>query len=619
MSFQIAHGLPGGLQTKAGSPNNTVALGRAAKYRKECCPEDSAVPRLIVTRGVDEGKQFDLIDATIAVGRHSSNAVALHDTQVSRRHLELRVAPGGGYTLFDLGSGNGTLLNGHTVQEATLRSGDTVSIGQTVFMYTAARTDGAESGNELTERVKLVPSSAEEQFPSAVVRTVAADLGSQILSRPAAIGTDWLRARLAGLAALYETADAVSHILDVDQLLAKVMELVLRSVDADHGCFMLRTEDGVLVPRVVRYRDGVNRADELAVSRTIVDQVLKDNQGVLVSDVQADARYRGVESLHKHNIREAICVPLQGRRETVGVLFLDTQSTLKQFVSRGHEAGKFTEDHLMLASAIAHQAAIAVEESRYHQALVHAERLAAIGNTIASMSHHIKNIMQGVRFGSDMVRTAIKEDDRDLLGKGWKLVERNQTRIDQLILDMLSFSKEREPAIEPTDLNKLCEDVLELVRGRALDRGVTLEWRPGTGVNAVPCDPDGLHRAVLNIVTNAVDAVEDRPTPKVAVQAILEPDGTWAKIIVLDNGPGIAANVIEDVFKPFVSTKGSRGTGLGLPVSRKILREHGGDIVVQSVVEKGSKFSLRIPMKSAFAGDSLGSTGSHPTMRPPDS
>src|SRR4029079_6794857 len=133
-----------------------------------------------------------------------------------------------------------------------------------------------------------------------------------------------------------------------------------------------------------------------------------------------------VESLHKHNIREAICVPMKGRREVVGVLFLDTQSTLKQLLSRGKETGKCSEAHLTLASAIAHQAAIAVEESRYHQALVHAERLAAVGHTIAALSHHIKNIMQGVRFGADMVRVAMKEEDRDLLAKGWRLVERNQ-------------------------------------------------------------------------------------------------------------------------------------------------------------------------------------------------
>ncbi len=571
------------------------------------------MPRLIVIRGVDEGKQFELTGTGVTVGRHSANAVSLHDTQVSRKHLELRPGPNG-YELLDLGSGNGTLLNGQPVQVAPLRSGDTISLGQTILMFTLGRNEAGGGANDLTERVRL-QARPEQDLASAIVRTVAADAGSQILSRPTA-ASDWLRARLASLAALYETAEIISHILDVDQLLDTVMGLVFKSVDADHGCFMLRDEDGRLVPKAVHYREGTNRQEELGVSRTVVDHVIKEKQGVLVSDVYADDRFRGVESLHRHNIREVICVPMKGRREVVGVLFLDTHSTLKQAVNRGLEASKFTEDHLHLASAIAHQAAIAVEESRYHEALVNAERLAAVGQTIAALSHHIKNIMQGVRFGADMVRTAMKEDDRDLMGKGWKLVERNQGRIDDLILDMLSFSKEREPSVEPTDLNKLCEDVLDMVRGRAKDRGVALDWHAGVGVAAVPCDPDGIHRAVLNLVSNAIDALEDKTDAKLAVQAILEPDGAWAKVIVLDNGPGIPAEKLEDIFKPFVSTKGSRGTGLGLPVSRKIVREHGGDILVQSVLDKGSKFTIRVPMKSAFAGDALAATGTHPVLPP---
>ncbi|VTR91918.1 sensor protein atos : Histidine kinase OS=Singulisphaera acidiphila (strain ATCC BAA-1392 / DSM 18658 / VKM B-2454 / MOB10) GN=Sinac_1319 PE=4 SV=1: FHA: GAF: HATPase_c [Gemmata massiliana] len=571
------------------------------------------MPRLIVIRGVDEGKQFELTGATVTIGRHSANAVSLHDTQVSRRHLEVR-AGAHGYELVDLGSGNGTLLNGQPVQVAPLRSGDAITIGQSVLMFTVGRNEMPALGNELTERVRL-RAQPDQDLNSAIVRTVTADAGSQILSRPS-VATDWVRTRLASLAALYETAEVVSHILDVDQLLDAVMNLVFKSVDADHGCFMVRDESGRLIPKAVRYREGTNRQEELAVSHTIVDHVIHEKQGVLVSDVHNDDRFSGVESLHRHNIREAICVPMKGRREVVGVLFLDTQSTLKQVVTRGLDTGKFTEDHLHLASAIAHQAAIAVEESRYHEALVNAERLAAVGQTIAALSHHIKNIMQGVRFGADMVRTAIKESDTDLLGKGWKLVERNQSRIDELILDMLSYSKEREPAVEPTDLNKLCEDVLEIIRGRATDRGVAIEWRPGIGVSVVPCDTEGIHRAALNLVSNAIDALEDHPNAKLSVQAILEPDGTWAKIIVMDNGPGIPTDKLEDIFRPFVSTKGSRGTGLGLPVSRKIVREHGGDILVQSVIDKGSKFTIRLPMKSAFTGDANAATGLFPVLLP---
>ena len=120
------------------------------------------MPRLIVLRGVDEGKQFELSGAVISVGRHSSNAVALHDTQVSRRHLELRSLAAGGYSVFDLGSGNGTLLNGQSVSSAPLRSGDQISLGQSILLYTAGRAD--TPANELTERVKLLGLNASCQI-----------------------------------------------------------------------------------------------------------------------------------------------------------------------------------------------------------------------------------------------------------------------------------------------------------------------------------------------------------------------------------------------------------------------------------------------------------------------
>ena len=403
------------------------------------------MPRLIVVRGVDEGKQFELAGGAVTVGRHSANAVALHDTQVSRRHLEVR-ATAAGYELLDLGSGNGTLLNGQPVQVAPLRSGDTVTVGQTVLMFTAGRNEPTDAENELTQRVRLQP-RPEQDLNSAIVRTVAADAGSQILSRPAA-ATDWLRNRLASLAALYETAEIISHILDVDQLLDTVMDLVFKSVSADHGCFMLRDEEGRLVPKAVRYRDGMNRQEELAVSRTVVEHVLKEKQGVLVSDVHTDDRFRAVESLHRHNIREAICVPMKGRREVVGVLFLDTQSTLKQAVKP--RAGGEPVHRRPPPPRQRHRPPSGHRGRGEPLSRGARERRAAGGRRADHRGpvapHQEHHAGRPVRGGHGSHRDE-GETTRDLLGKGWKLVERNQGRIDDLILDMLSYSKEREPAV----------------------------------------------------------------------------------------------------------------------------------------------------------------------------
>src|SRR5262249_21461655 len=239
---------------------------------------------------------------------------------------------------------------------------------------------------------------------------------------------------------------------------------------------------------------------------------------------------------------------------------------------------KFTEDHLSLAIALAHQAALAVEDTRHHHALVQAERLAAVGQTIAALSHHIKNILQGLRSGTEILATGIHDKDEALLQQGWKIVDKNQAKIYDLALDMLSYSKEREPSLEPTDLNAIVADVAELSKPRADQLGATITVTAGR-LPVFSLDPEGLHRAILNLVGNALDAVADRPSPKIEIATSVEPGGDWALVAVKDNGVGVAADRFEDLFKPFVSNKGARGTGLGLAVSRKILREHGGDIL----------------------------------------
>jgi signal transduction histidine kinase len=414
-----------------------------------------------------------------------------------------------------------------------------------------------------------------------------------------------LKTALANLTIMYEASQAVSHILDLNELLDRILELIFRSIEADRGCVVLRNADtGNLEPRAVRWRYPVEGQEKIDVSRTIVDHVLREKQGLLVSDAAQDARFSTGQSILRFGIREVICVPMKGRHETLGVLYLDTRSTARDVLERNNpQGGKFNEEHLALASAIAHQAALAVEETQYHHAMVQAERLAAVGQTIAALSHHIKNILQALNSGSEILKMGLKEKDDALLQQGWRMAEKAQRKIYDLVMDMLSYSKEREPAVEPTVLNQVVSEVLDLMQGRAREGGIKLESSLDEGLPVVALDPEGIHRALLNVVGNAFDAVEGRPSPQVTVGTRSDPEAGWVRILVLDNGVGIPSQKIADIFKPFVSTKGAKGTGLGLAVSRKILREHGGDILVQSQPGKGSKFILRLPVKSPLSGD----------------
>jgi two-component system NtrC family sensor kinase len=421
----------------------------------------------------------------------------------------------------------------------------------------------------------------------------------------------WLSRARSNLQIMYRTALAVSHTMDIDQLLARIMEMIFDWVDADRGCIMLKDlETGRLTPKVRRHRRGLRTDDKISISKTILDYVVEKNEGVLTSNARDDERWDAAQSIVSLGVREAICVPMQGRYEVVGVIYIDTAVTPQKLLT-AKGANQFTEEHLRLMIAIAHQAALAVEDTSYYKALVQAERLAAVGQTIASLSHHIKNILQGVRGGSYLIELGLGEHEKnakdeeqdpeamqkalDTIRKGWAIVDRNQERISTLVLDMLTFSKEREPDPRPADLNQVASEVVDLMASRAEEMSVELAWRPASNMPTLMFDPEALHRAILNVVTNAIDACDENEQGRVIVSSRFDEATKLVQIVVEDNGGGISPDDIEAIFTVFVSRKGGRGTGLGLPVTRKILEEHGGQVRVDSTVGKGSRFTLEFP------------------------
>ncbi|MCC6420370.1 MAG: GAF domain-containing protein [Gemmataceae bacterium] len=574
--------------------------------------------RLFVIKGADEGKQFDLAGPRLGIGREAGNAIRLHDTEISRRHAELREVENGGYALADIGSANGTFVNNQRVKEAVLRAGDHILVGQTTLVYSAGRGESQAAADDLAERISLI-TRHDLELSSAIVKTVSEGEGSRLLTQPDKVKTPWLKTALANLTIMYEASQAISHILDLGELLNRILELIFRSIEADRGCVMLRKEGGDLEPKALRWRKEVDDQEKIDVSRTIVEYVLTEKQGVLVSDASQDERFSTGQSIVRFGIREVICVPMKGRHETLGVLYLDTRSTARDVVTHNDpRGGKFTEDHLALASAIAHQAALAVEETQYYQAMVQSERLAAIGQTIAALSHHIKNILQALNSGSEILEMGLKEKDDALMQQGWRMAAKAQRKISDLVMDMLSYSKEREPAVALTDLNALVGDVAELMDGRAKELGIRFSSDLDPNFPPIQVDAEGIHRALMNIVGNAFDAVDGRKSPQVTIGTRRDPEAGWVRLVVLDNGIGIPPEKIQDIFRPFISSKGSKGTGLGLAVSRKILREHGGDIIVQSQIGKVTRFILRLPIKSPLSIDMTGSSSELPIFPPPE-
>jgi signal transduction histidine kinase len=570
------------------------------------------VASLFVIEGADQGKQFDLSSRPMALGRDGSNPIRLHDNEVSRRHAEIRPIDGGHYRLVDLGSANGTYVNGRQIdQSSPLRGGDHLRLGRTVLLFSEGPTPAAQ---DLTRRVDLLSKTSPEDR-SAIVRSMPAGEGSRVLQAPGNVG-EWLKVRLANLSVMYQAVQAASHILDTEELLPQILQLVFDSIDADRAAILLADEaSGELKPTVVRWKGEAEPDERFTISQSIIDHVREQGQGVITTDAPADERFGPAQSIVDYGIREAICVPIQGRHTTFGVLYADLRSGAAfepddNTPARPKPRGRLTNEHLMLMVAIGHQAGLAIESTRFYEAKLQAERLAAIGQTITTLSHHIKNILQGLRGGSYLIDMGINQKDETIVRRGWTIVEKNQNKIYNLVMDMLSFSKDREPVLEPSDLNATVADVIELMQSRADELSVRLDWLPAPDFPEILIDADGIHRAVLNIVTNALDAAEDAPGGgRVSVATSWDETAGTAKIVVSDNGPGITEEDIPRLFQVFASTKGTRGTGLGLPVSRKIVREHGGDIAVKSEPGRGSTFTIELPLHRASGREATPDTG----------
>jgi len=236
------------------------------------------------------------------------------------------------------------------------------------------------------------------------------------------------------------------------------------------------------------------------------------------------------------------------------------------------------------------------EENRLRQQLMEQERLAAVGETVAGVTHCMKNVLNGLKGGSYMLNVGLKRNDAELVEEGWGNVQKGIEKISKLSLDMLSYCRERTPALIPTDPLKVARETVELVSAAADQKRISVSCRGQEGP-PVKLDLEAIGRALLNLITNAVDACREKSYPQgeaPKVEVSVKRGKGDLRFIVADNGVGMSEDTRNKLFSRFFSTKGGRGTGLGLCVTQKIIEEHGGNISVQSSPGKGSIFTISL-------------------------
>jgi two-component system NtrC family sensor kinase len=241
------------------------------------------------------------------------------------------------------------------------------------------------------------------------------------------------------------------------------------------------------------------------------------------------------------------------------------------------------------------------EIKRLQSELVHSERLAAIGQTVAGLAHGIKNILHGLKGGSYLVDVGIAKKNDEKLRKGWDMIKRGIQRTSDLVMDLLSYSKERQPQYEACTPNAIAAEVCDLVRERAEQEHTALVCDFDPAIETVLMDPHTLHTVLLNLLSNAMDAcLFDEDSGKrwqVTLRTAAEP-GQKIRFEVSDNGTGMSGEVREKLFTSFYSTKGQRGTGLGMLVTHKLVEEHGGRIEVETALGQGTTVRVWLPYRT---------------------
>jgi signal transduction histidine kinase len=382
----------------------------------------------------------------------------------------------------------------------------------------------------------------------------------------------------------------MAALTDLDSLLERINAEGRAVARAEAASVMLYDEaTGELYFRVAHGDSGdqeqLKRKVRLKPGQGIAGAAAQERRAIHVPDVNQDARFfRDADVMTQFHTRSILAVPMVERNQLIGVLEVINKTD-------GSDFSPLDQYVLEMFSAIA---ASAVVNARLIEQQIRTERLAAIGQAIAGLTHHIKNILTGLNSSAELIELALNNGNVSLVEKTWPVLRRSTARISNFVQDLLLYAKPRKPMIEACDIRHIIVDACETMRDLFARKNMAMDMNVADDIAIIYADPDALFRCLMNVINNAADAIPDTDG-RISIIARSLSKGRM-EVIVADNGPGIPPEMRESIFEIFVSTKGSRGTGVGLACAQKIAREHGGDIALVAS-DVGACFQIIIPIE----------------------
>jgi signal transduction histidine kinase len=380
------------------------------------------------------------------------------------------------------------------------------------------------------------------------------------------------------LGALRRASEELGLSIDPKTQMLKLLRIFVAHLRVDRCSILLLDDDGNL-----RLVAGQGMPDQMAAGT-----VVSPKPGTVSAWVLDNRRARLVEgtldataSRHGRVVRSAITVPLLAREKLLGLANFSSFDANRRFGA----------SDLAAAEVFGSLIAMAVSTHRLHQENLAAERLSTIGRTIAHVSHSIKNVIQILNGSKVILKQGIDSNDPQRLRDGFLMNERAMRRLEGLVMDLLDYCKERPPDLQPTDLGALLESVRQHYFEPLRKERHRLEIACSVP-DEVPLDERRLQLALYNLLSNAIDVMPSGGTIRIEATH----DGRTTRIVVRDEGPGVPEADLTQIFDPLFSTKGSKGTGLGLAMVKKFAEECGGRVLASNHPEGGLAITLELPM-----------------------
>ncbi|MEL6183934.1 MAG: ATP-binding protein [Myxococcota bacterium] len=490
---------------------------------------------------------FELEDGAV-IGRDPASDIVIDDISVSRAHAQIEVTDEG-VVLTDLGSSRGTFVNKQRMEVVLLEAGMVIAFG------------GA--------RFEVVNSVQAQSFDPRVAPL------SQLQFKPASelwdqnqLHSDYERLRV-----VYELNRALGVEDDLDRLLKRVLDSAFTLLSAERGVIQLFESTGE--PRTLTHpEDGT---EEVRLSQTVVDEVVRDRKGLIVADAQLHETLSRAASIAVEGVRSVMCVPLLYEDEVLGVIQVDSL----------HTTHAFGPSDLVLFSTIASQSAVIVKHLLRQRQAEEDARFALVGQVAGGLSRDLNALLGAI---ADGARELGKRSAEPAVAETTSAMLAAVAKATDLIGELLPFDGEGVT----DNVDEIVQTWLQSFSASA-PPSLKIDWTPNAPTG-VPLGEGQLVGVLKNLVHNARDALGG----KGCIQVRTWTDGDAVALEVKDDGPGIAEEIRAKLFEPFVTTKGrGEGTGLGLSSVLGIVKPKGGRVVVESEPGWGATFRVYLPRTAA--------------------